>query len=80
MNELALYELGFAMPVCAVCNKPVEKVESIYLPDYDGKLFRVYCHGQMEQQMLDSFTVEDADQITFGKAFVAPAITRSNHD
>ena len=76
MNDLALYELGFAMPVCAVCNKPVEKVESMYLPDYDGKLFRVYCHGQVEQQMLASFTVEDADQITFGKAFVAPAITR----
>jgi hypothetical protein len=75
MNELSLYELGLAMPTCAVCNKPVEKVESMYLPDYDGKLFRVYCHGQVEQQMLSSFAACEADQITFGKAFNTPALT-----
>ena len=70
MNDLALYELGFAMPICAV-NKPVDKVESMYQPDYDGKLFRVYCHGKVEQQMLGSYDVMNAKQITFGKAFDA---------
>ena len=78
MNDLALYELGFAMPICAVCNKPVDKVESMYLPDYDGKLFKVYCHGKVEQQMLDSVVALGADQITFGKAFVMPALTQLN--
>ena len=78
MNDLALYDLGLAMPVCAVCNKPVDKVESMYLPDYDGKVFRVYCHGKMEQQILGSYDVMNAKQITFGKAFAAPALQRLN--
>lgn len=78
MNDLALYELGFAMPICAVCNKPVDKVESMYLPDYDGKLFKVYCHGKVEQQTLGSYTLMDATQITFGKAFATPALTKLN--
>jgi hypothetical protein len=76
MNDLALYELGFAVPVCAVCNKPVDRVESVYNPDYDGKLFKVYCHGKVEQQMLDSCTVLDATQVTFGKAFDVPKLER----
>jgi len=69
MNELAEYHLGAALPTCAVCNKPVDKVESMYLPDYDGKLFKVYCHGQVEQQGLSAYTVCDSLQITFDLAF-----------
>lgn len=76
MNDLALYELGFAMPVCAVCNKPVDKVESMYDPNYDGKIFRVHCHGKVEQQILGAYTMLDAKQITFGKAFDAPKLER----
>ena len=78
MNDLALYELGIAMPVCAVCDKPVDKVESMYDPNYDGKLFKVYCHGKVEQQVLGFYTMMDAKQITFGKAFDAPALQRLN--
>lgn len=74
MNDLALYDLGVAMPICAVCNKPVDKVESMYMPDYDGKLFNVYCHGKVEQQMLGSYDEMNATQITFGKAFDAPKL------
>jgi hypothetical protein len=76
VNDLALYELGFAMPICAVCNKPVEKVESMYDPNYDGKLFKVYCHGKVEQQMLGSYTMMGATQVTFGKAFDVPKLER----
>jgi hypothetical protein len=75
MNDLALYDLGIAFPTCAVCNKPVDKVESMYLPDYDGKLFKVYCHGQVEQQILGFYTMMDAKEITFSKAFNAPQLT-----
>ena len=78
MNDLALYELGLAMPVCAVCNKPVDRVESMYDPNYDGKIFRVHCHGKVEQQILGAYTMMDAKQITFGKAFDAPALERLN--
>ena len=74
MNDLALYELGIAMPICAVCDKPVDKVESMYDPNYDGKIFRVHCHGKVEQQILGAYTMMDAKQITFGKAFDAPKL------
>lgn len=75
MNEIALYNLTFALPICAVCNKPVDKMESMYLPDYDGKLFRAHCHGKTEDYILGSYTTLDATQITFGKAFTAPQLT-----
>jgi hypothetical protein len=73
-NELMLYDIGVAIPICAICDKPVDKVESMYLPDYDGKLFRVYCHGQVEQQILGAYIMFDATEITFGKAFNAPKL------
>lgn len=74
MNELTLYDIGVAIPICAVCDKPVDKVESMYHPNYDGKIFRVYCHGKMEQQLLGSYIMMDAKEITFGKAFDYPKL------
>ena len=58
MNDVTLYSLGEALPVCAVCNKPVDKVESMYHPNYMGKLFRVYCHGKIEEQVLSDYDTE----------------------
>lgn len=74
MNEIALYNLTFALPTCAVCNKPVDSVQTMYHPAYQGKLFRVYCHGKYEDQMLDDLTLISSKEITFGKAFAAPQI------
>jgi len=78
MNELMRYDIDVAMPICAVCNRPVDRIESMYDPNYDGKLFKVYCHGQMEQQMLGAYTMMDAKQITFGKAFDSPKLERKS--
>ena len=74
MNEVALYSLGEALPVCAVCNKSVDKVESVYHPNYMGKLFRVYCHGKIEEQMLSDYDVCNSLQITFDLAFQKPLL------
>jgi recombinational DNA repair protein (RecF pathway) len=74
MNDLALYNLGVAFPTCAICNKPVDKVETMYHPAYQGKLFRVHCHGQYEDQMLDDMMFLGSHQVTFGKAFQKPQI------
>lgn len=80
MNEVALYSLGAGLPVCAVCNKPVDKVESMYHPDYMGKLFRVYCHGKTEEQMLSDYDVCNSLQITFDLAFQKPlGVTHEHH-
>ena len=64
--ELVLHNV----PTCAVCNKPVERVESMYDIAYGGKRFRVYCHGDMEEAMLDDTTIEDANSVRFGEAFI----------
>jgi len=64
--ELVLHDV----PLCAVCNKPVERVESMYDISYGAKRFRVYCHGEMEEAMLDDTLIEDSDSVRFGQAFI----------
>ena len=57
------------VPTCAICNKPVDKVESMYLPNYFGKVFRVHCHGKTEEQILYDYLLLGVDAVSFGKAF-----------
>jgi hypothetical protein len=64
--EIVLHDV----PMCAVCNKPVDKVESMYDIAYGGKRFRVYCHGDMEEAMLDDVLIEDSYSVKFGQAFI----------
>lgn len=64
--ELVLHDV----PMCAVCNKPVERVESMYDAAWAAKRFRVYCHGDMEEAMLDDVTIEDCNSVRFGQAFL----------
>lgn len=64
--DLVLHDV----PLCAVCNKPVERVESMYDIAYGGKRFRVYCHGDMEEAMLDDTIIEDSNSVKFGQAFI----------
>jgi hypothetical protein len=35
-----------------------------------AKRFRVYCHGDMEEAMLDHVTIEDCNSVRFGQAFI----------
>jgi hypothetical protein len=64
--ELVLHDV----PTCAVCNKPVDKIESMYDIAYGAKRFRVYCHGDVEEAMLDDVIIEDCDSVQFGQAFI----------
>jgi hypothetical protein len=64
--ELALQGL----PLCAVCNKPVERMESMYDINTYQKRFRVYCHGEFEEAFLNDVDIENVDSIRMGKAFV----------
>jgi hypothetical protein len=64
--ELVLHDV----PLCAICNKPVERVESMYDIAWAAKRFRVYCHGDMEEAMLDDVTIEDSNSVSFGQAFI----------
>ena len=64
--ELVLHNV----PMCAVCNKPVERMESMYDFAWAAKRFKVYCHGDMEEAMLDDVTIEDCASVQFGQAFI----------
>lgn len=71
LSTLDRYELILHdVPMCAVCNKPVEKVESMYDIAYGSKRFRVYCHGSMEEAILDDVLIEDNYSVSFGQAFI----------
>ena len=63
---LALHDV----PLCAVCNKPVERMDSEYDVNTYQKRFRVYCHGQMEEAFLNDMDIWNADSIRMGQAFV----------
>jgi hypothetical protein len=63
---LALHDV----PLCAVCNKPVERMESTYDINTYRKRFRVYCHGQMEDATLNDMDIWNADSIRMGEAFI----------
>lgn len=63
---LALHDV----PLCAICNTPVERMESEYDINTYQKRFRVYCHGQTEDATLDDMTIWNADSIRMGQAFV----------
>jgi len=63
---LALHDV----PLCAVCNKPVERMDSMYDINAYQKRFRVYCHGQFEEAHLNDMDIWNADSIRMGEAFI----------
>jgi len=58
------------LPLCAVCNKPVERMESEYDINANQKRFRVYCHGQTEDAFLNDMEIWNIDSIRMGQAFI----------
>jgi len=64
--SLALHDV----PLCAICNKPVERADSMYDINNYKKRFRVYCHGQMEEAFLNDMDIWNADSIRMGQAFI----------
>lgn len=71
LSALNKYDLVLHdVPLCAICNKPVERMESMYAPEWYAKKFWVYCHGDMEESMLSDELIEDVYSVRFGQAFI----------
>ena len=71
MIPFSKYDVALhGVPICAVCNKPVERMESMYDFNMAAKRFRVYCHGQVEDAILNDETIEDCDSVRMGQAFI----------
>ncbi len=63
-------------PICAVCNRPVEKMTAWDSPATRVRTYAVECHGAVEQTELSERQLYEArlnGGIQFGRAFVPPA-------
>jgi hypothetical protein len=58
------------VPTCAICNKPVESMKSLYNPNSMAKQFFVFCHGESEAVTLSDEYIENCDSVRFGQAFI----------
>lgn len=56
-------------PTCAVCNKPVERMEVWNDPMTFAKTYSAFCHGERQNVQITDFTLEDAHEIKFVRAF-----------
>ena len=59
----------FELPICDVCNKPVEYMDGRNDINFDARIFRVKCHGEVQEVALTALTMLDCE-ITVGRAFV----------
>ena len=59
----------FELPICDVCNKLVEYMDGRNDINFDARIFRVKCHGEVQEVLLTAATMLDSE-ITVGRAFV----------
>ena len=53
MDSTLQHYFGLAgWPKCAVCCKPVDRLEQIDDIAWDRRIFRAYCHGQVDEATL----------------------------
>jgi hypothetical protein len=50
------------LPICLVCNKPVERVQVYDEAHTDGNVFTIYCHGETERQVITSYQMLNTDK------------------
>jgi len=55
-------------PICAVCNRPVERFDWETSIDDDTRTYRAYCHGETQQVRLTSMQMMKGN-IKIDKAF-----------
>lgn len=59
----------FKFPICDVCNKPVEEMDVRNDINFDVQIFKVKCHGEVQEVMVTTLTMLDCE-ITVDRAFV----------
>ena len=59
----------FELPICDVCNKPVEYMDGRNDINFDARIFRVKCHGEVQEVTLSAVTMIDCE-VTAGRAFL----------
>lgn len=72
MNLTRLYDSGLLKKPwerveCALCKRPVERVDSFANSDRDSYIFRFFCHGSREE--VEITAQEAMGDISLGRAF-----------
>lgn len=62
------------MPMCAKCNKPVDRIEYQALDYSFATKFRVYCHGEVEEFVLSRYAMVTGEEIKDYRAFTDEGI------
>lgn len=65
---------------CAVCHKPVEKIEHMQHPMTRHDVYVVHCHGATEQTTLSMVDIIQATEIQGGVAFSTKQISEPVSD
>lgn len=61
--------------LCAVCKKPVDRIESWRNPDLRTYTVIAYCHGEREETKLKDEDLLDTHNISGGTAFAREQVT-----
>lgn len=61
-------------PMCAKCNRPVERVNSWNDPLTARTTFSFWCHGAQELAVLEDELIADADRLRLGRCFEREAV------
>jgi hypothetical protein len=61
--------------MCAVCGKPVDRMEMFDDPLAWRRVYTAYCHGETEETVISRELMEDAISISAGVAFSQKRIT-----
>jgi hypothetical protein len=59
----------FELPICDICNKPVEYMDGRNDINFDARIFKVKCHGEVQEVALSAMTMIDFE-VTVCRAFV----------
>lgn len=59
----------FKLPICDVCNKPVEYMDWRNDINFDAQIFKAQCHGEVQEVALSAVTMIDCE-VTVNRAFV----------
>jgi len=57
------------LPICAICKKQVDSIEWYYDNETKCTKYRVYCHNDTEETVLEDEDIQAADCVRPGIAF-----------
>jgi len=71
------------LPICDICNKPVDKIECFDKVETMEKIYRVYCHGdychgEVEETILTNEMIMSAISIHIDRAFKVKRLSHHN--